>query len=137
MDMAQPEIVISSQDHSRLMNLAEAALNTHPDVASFLMEELARATITNGENLRPVVGMGSWVEFRDDTTGRVRSVQLVYPSEADSAHGKISVLTPIGAALIGLFEGQSIQWQTRGGEWKTLTVLKVREGCSAVGYLDV
>jgi regulator of nucleoside diphosphate kinase len=54
-------------------------------------------------------------------------VLLVYPGEADIAAGKVSVLTPIGTALIGLAEGQSILWQTRTGAAKRLTVLKVEE----------
>jgi regulator of nucleoside diphosphate kinase len=81
--------------------------------------------------------MGSFVEFRDDESGRVRTVQLVFPADADMEADRISVLTPIGAALIGLSEGQSIEWRTRGGDWKTLTVLKVSEQKNALGYLDV
>lgn len=71
--------------------------------------------------------MGCQVEFRDDTTGKVQTVTLVYPGEADIAQGKISVLTPIGAALIGLRAGHSISWETRSGDIKRLTVLTVRE----------
>ena len=52
---------------------------------------------------------------------------LVYPGEADIAAGRVSVLTPIGTALIGLAEGQSIVWQTRTGVSKRLTVLKMEE----------
>lgn len=50
---------------------------------------------------------------------------LVYPDEADVLEVKISVLTPIGAALIGLSVGQSIEWQTPAGGWRSLTVLQV------------
>ena len=71
--------------------------------------------------------MGSEVEFRDETTGTVRKVTLVYPGEADIALGKISVLTPIGTALIGLGVGQSIMWETRTGDLKRLTVLQTHE----------
>jgi regulator of nucleoside diphosphate kinase len=132
-----PEIVISTQDHARLQNIAEAAKRTAPDVADYLLEELDRATLCNAApNCAPGIKMGSYVEFRDDKTGSVRSVQLVFPSEADVSQGKISVLTPIGAALIGLSEGQSIEWQTRSGDWKTLTVLKVSAQAHALGYLD-
>jgi len=67
----------------------------------------------------------------------VRMVQLVFPVDADMEADRISVLTPIGAALIGLSEGQSIEWRTRSGEWKTLTVLKVSDRKNALGYLDV
>jgi regulator of nucleoside diphosphate kinase len=69
--------------------------------------------------------MGSEVEFRDDTTGKVRRVTLAYPDAADIDAGRISVLTPIGAALIGLSVGQSIEWQTPAGGWRSLTVLGV------------
>jgi regulator of nucleoside diphosphate kinase len=72
--------------------------------------------------------MGSEAEFRDDATGQVRRVTLVYPQEADLEAGKISVLTPIGAALIGLSAGQSIEWHTLRGERRSLTVLRVNPG---------
>jgi regulator of nucleoside diphosphate kinase len=52
-------------------------------------------------------------------------VTLVYPPDADVTEGKISVLTPVGAALIGLSVSQSIEWQTPSGGWRSLTVLKV------------
>ena len=73
------------------------------------------------------VRMGSEVAFRDDTTGKVQAVSLVYPGEADIGRGRISVLTPVGAALLGLSKGQSIDWSTRTGTAKRLTVLDVRE----------
>jgi regulator of nucleoside diphosphate kinase len=57
----------------------------------------------------------------------VQKVVLVYPSEADISERKISVLTPIGTALIGVHVGQAITWETRTGEVKRLTVLQVRE----------
>ncbi|GEP07041.1 hypothetical protein MOX02_50790 [Methylobacterium oxalidis] len=54
-------------------------------------------------------------------------VTLVYPGEADIGQARISVLTPVGAALLGLSKGQSISWTTRTGAGKQLTVLDVRE----------
>jgi regulator of nucleoside diphosphate kinase len=71
--------------------------------------------------------MGGVVEFRDDMTGKVQTVTLVYPGDADISQGRISVLTPIGTALIGLGVGDSITWETRIGELRQLTVLKIRE----------
>jgi regulator of nucleoside diphosphate kinase len=67
------------------------------------------------------------VEFRDDTTGKVQTVTLVYPEDADISKGRISVLTPIGTALIGVRAGDSISWETRTGDLRRLTVLQVRE----------
>jgi regulator of nucleoside diphosphate kinase len=68
--------------------------------------------------------MGSTVAFRSDD-GQQRQVTLVYPGEADFARGRVSVLTPIGAALIGLSPGQSIAWTARDGRQHRLTVLSV------------
>jgi regulator of nucleoside diphosphate kinase len=133
-----PDIVISADDHKRLQNLADAAQKSAPRVAEYLQEELDRATVCGAaENCAPGVRMGSFVEFRDDDSGRVRTVQLVFPADADVEADRISILTPVGAALIGLSEGQSIEWRTRAGEWKTLTVLKVSDRKNALGYLDV
>jgi regulator of nucleoside diphosphate kinase len=71
--------------------------------------------------------MGSKVSFTT-TDGFNRTYQLVYPGEADISEGKVSVLTPIGAALIGLSEGQSIPWTARDGRELSLTVERVTRG---------
>jgi regulator of nucleoside diphosphate kinase len=65
------------------------------------------------------------VTFIDDISGQKRTVILVYPDEANVDAGKISILTPIGAALIGLSAGQSIEFQTPSGGWRSLTVIAV------------
>jgi len=67
------------------------------------------------------------VEFRDDSTGKIRKVILVYPEDADISQRKISVLTPVGTALIGLSIGHSINWEAPGGDARQLTVLSVGE----------
>jgi regulator of nucleoside diphosphate kinase len=99
-----------------------------PDLADELAEEIGRAhVLAKGRHPKHVVRMNSEVEFRDDTIGKVRKLVLVYPEEADIAEGKISVLTPVGTALIGLQTGHSITWETPGGEVRQLTVLAVRD----------
>src|SRR5581483_1261044 len=119
-----PKITLHPEDRERLEALAQASLARAPQTASYLAREVERArTPRAGE--RGFVRMGSIVRFRDDTTGQTREVTLVYPDRADIAAGRVSVLTPIGAALIGLSEGQTIHWQTPGGEWRPLTVLAV------------
>ena len=121
-----PPITISGIDFDRLSRLAELAADKAPATADFLAREVARATLApSGFPLNGIVAMGSEVEFRDDVTGQIRVVTLVYPEDADIAASKISVLTPVGAALIGLSAGQSIEWQTPTGGWRSLSVLRV------------
>jgi regulator of nucleoside diphosphate kinase len=123
----RPPITVSAQDHERLSTIAKSAANAMPDVASVLMEELDRANVLSTGMPEHTVRMGSEAEFRDEATGKTRIVTLVYPGEADISRRRISVLTPIGTALIGLSAGQSITWETRVGEIRQLTVLRVRE----------
>ncbi|WP_201861397.1 nucleoside diphosphate kinase regulator [Microvirga soli] len=125
---AKPRIILTATDHEKLSVLANAAANTMPEVAAELADELDRAhVLAAGRHPGDTVCMGCEVDFRDDMTGRVQTVILVYPQEADISKGRISVLTPIGTALIGLPVGKSIDWTTRTGESKRLTVLQVRE----------
>jgi regulator of nucleoside diphosphate kinase len=119
-----PPITLNAADFERLQRLAHAAADRFPRTADFPAREIARAKVV--DDAPPgVVTMGSEVEFRDDATGKVRRVTLAYPDAADIDAGRISVLTPIGAALIGLSAGQSIEWQTPAGGWRSLTVLGV------------
>lgn len=121
-----PPITINTEDAERLLRLAEIARRRLPDAAAVLTREVERANVVTRSQMLPgIVTMGSEVEFRDDTTGQVRRVVLAYPHEANLAEGRISVLTPIGAALIGLSVSQSIEWETPLGERRSLTVLRV------------
>ena len=121
-----PEIVIGGTDHERLTSLANAALDSLPDTAEELLSELDRATIVADESVpRDVVRMGSTVEFQSGND--CKRVTLVFPPEADIAAGKISVLTPVGAALIGLAKGESITWTARDGASHALTILSVEQ----------
>jgi regulator of nucleoside diphosphate kinase len=121
---ARPPLVLSETDAERLSALALQNEAAHPVAAGLLLDELERAQV---RRRRPddVVGMNSTVEFVDEAHGQPRTVQLVYPEEADIAAGRISILTPVGAGLIGLRAGQSILWPDRGGETRVLRILKV------------
>ncbi len=118
----KPRIVLAEDDHKTLMALARAG----SDAAEDLLYEVERASVVpNGKLKSTVVRMGTTVTYRPDN-GAERTVTLVYPAEADIAEGKISVLTPIGTALIGLDEGQSITWEARNGKKHVLSVVSVR-----------
>ncbi|ACK86213.1 nucleoside diphosphate kinase regulator [Methylorubrum extorquens] len=129
---AKPPIKMTADDHERLSRLAASTMDRAPEVVSFLSDELDRVQIVRGGAAQgDFARMGSRVDFRDNSTGRMQSVTLVYPGEADIEQGKVSILTPIGAALIGLSKGQSIDWATRTGETRRLTVLAVRDAAFA------
>jgi regulator of nucleoside diphosphate kinase len=121
----KPPIIVSNTDHGRLTTLAMDALDRYPQAAQELLAEMDRAQVVPADAmLAGVVQMGSQVVFESDD-GRTRPIVLVFPGQADIAEGRISILTPIGAALIGLSEGQSIEWRTREGRTRRLTVLSV------------
>lgn len=123
-----PRIVLSAEDFERLSALVKAAASASSPVMDFLAGEIGRAhVLARGRCPQDIVSMNSEVEFRDNSTGRVQTMTLVYPSEADISNRKLSVLTPVGAALIGVRAGASITWETPSGEARTLTVLSVRD----------
>lgn len=122
----RPRIVIAAGEYPRLMDLAERAIEQDSPVGEYLAEELSRAHIVPDEQCSPyVVRIGSRVTYTDDATSRLRKVTLVYPHDADIESNRISVLTPIGAALIGMSPAQSIQWLSPDGSTGSLTVLDV------------
>jgi regulator of nucleoside diphosphate kinase len=121
----QLDITVSALDHDRLTTLARTALDRLPDTAEELLSEMDRATIADaGAMPASVVRMGSTVTFRnggDDT----KRITLVYPGQADIAANKISILTPLGTALIGLAAGQSVVWKARDGKERVLDIAEV------------
>lgn len=121
----KPEISISTSDHARLSMLADAIAERDATLADDLAGELERARVVADDNIpQGVIRMGSRLRFKDEK-GLERTVSLVFPPEADIAQGKMSILTPVGTALIGLSPGQSILWTARNGQRHELTVLEV------------
>jgi regulator of nucleoside diphosphate kinase len=116
--------------------LAEIALNVEsrlPEVSQLLLDEITRAKVHRPERIPPdVVTMHATVEFRDDARGTERTVQLVYPVDADTSKDRISILTPLGAGLIGMRSGQSILWPDRSGCERSLTIVKVIQATQPV-----
>jgi len=106
-------ILVSAADRDRLSSLARAFLDRMPDMAEDLLAEMDRATIAS-EAAMPadVVRMGSTVTLQDPE-GSTQIVTLVYPAEADIAEKRISVLTPLGTALIGARAGRTVSWRSR------------------------
>lgn len=123
----KPAIMVSDADYKRLSDLAVGALERMPAVAEVLLAEMDRAEVVSATTIPAnVVQMQSTVCYRSDA-GEERRVTLVYPAEADIAQNRISIMTPIGSALIGLSVGQSIAWTTRDGQHHQLTVVSVEQ----------
>lgn len=124
-----PDIVIGRSDYAVLAHLASAGSGS----ADELQTELDRARIVEDEAVPPdVVRMGSTVGYTVDG-GEPVTVTLVYPADADIANGRVSVMTPIGTALVGLSPGQSIDWLTRDGRARTLKIVTVFPGGASSG----
>lgn len=118
--------VIDATLIERLDSLADAAVARLPEAAYPLVNKLSAAKLVPPARLPSnVVTIGSEVAYRDDLTGRSMRVRLVWPEQADISRGLISVLTPVGVALLGLSAGARFRWTTRGGEERALSVLDV------------
>src|SRR5688572_26667823 len=121
-----PRIVVAKSDHTRLTGLAEGA-PTRDNAADYLLEELSRAHVVPDGDCSPyVVRVGSQVTYSDDVARSTHKITVVYPWEADIERNLVSVLTPVGAALIGMSPAQSIEWPAPDGGIGYLTVLDVR-----------
>lgn len=135
-----PDVYIDRAIADQLENLAYANMARNPLAASRLLEEVDRAVIVNSSELSPdIVTIGSEVTFRDNATGTMQTVILTMPTDADITSHRISIMTPIGAALIGIRKGETIWWQTLDGEVRELTIHDVvarnTEGLSGKGAI--
>ena len=120
-----PRILISKAEERRLTAIATAASQSQPEVAATLLGELERADVVPDSSMpSDVIRIGSIIEFEVDD-GRRLKVQLVLPKNADILAGRISVLTPVGAALIGLSPGQFMEWTGNDGKERVLRVSAV------------
>jgi regulator of nucleoside diphosphate kinase len=120
-----PRIRVCTSDHARLSSLLDTYDGGRDsELLEQLDMELARSEVV--EKLPPdVVGMNSMVVFRDLDSGEERKYQLVYPREADPGHGRVSILAPVGCALLGLSVGQKITWPLPDGRSRNLEVIAV------------
>lgn len=129
----RPQIHMIDTEADALSDLALTVEARLPQVSALLIRETTRAKLYPAQTLPgDVVVMGSVVEFVDEGTGAKRTVQLVYPPEADISAGRISILTPVGAGLIGMREGQAILWPDREGHERKLVIVAVRRGAALV-----
>ena len=126
----QQDIIITDADLNRLLPV----LDQYDSPASeALSTELHRAVVVPQDRVpADVVTMNSEVVYEDTQTGHRRTVRVVYPKDADAHNGKISVLAPIGSALLGLRVGQEIEWQVPTGR-KRIRLVEIRYQPEAAG----
>jgi len=117
----RPQITVTDVDIKHLRVRASGS-----GVPSALLDELERAQVVAVSEAPPsLVKMNSSVRFEELTTGKRRAVTLVYPENADVSAGRISVFSPVGAALLGLSEGQEIEWELPHGRIARFRVAEV------------
>lgn len=129
----EQDIIITDVDLDRLRPVIDQ--NDSP-ASDSLDAELRRAKVVPQHEVpADVVTMNSEVVYEDCATSARRTVQVVYPKDANASVGKVSVLAPIGSALLGLRVGQSIEWPVPTGK-KRVKVLEVRSQPEAAGRFE-
>jgi regulator of nucleoside diphosphate kinase len=118
----KPQIYITAADFNCLAPLARSA--TWPS-AGLLKEELARATIIHGETQPGFAHLNSVVTYLDRASGRIHTVELRLPEDPQVDEDCVSILSPLGAALLGLAEGADFRWRPPAGDGLDLKVFGV------------
>ena len=122
---SRPQVVLTSQDLDRLEALLET-LPTNGFPARELRAELDRSEIVEPEQIPPsVVTMNSTVRFSIDSSGDDFCLTLVYPKDVDGTGDKISILAPVGCALLGLSTGDEIEWPRPGGGMIKVRIVEI------------
>ena len=120
--MKKPPIIVDRIDHARLSRIANGLIDRNPELADELLAELERAKVRDARAVpADSVQIGRTVEFRLDD-GAPRRVMLVYPADADVGTGRISVLTPVGVAMLGLSAGQTMEMTSNDRRSHRLTI---------------
>lgn len=126
--MSQRSIIISAADRDRLIKLMDSARmdsRIPPEHIAALEHEIVRATITEPAELpADVVALNSTVWFRDLESEEIERYTLVFPHEADVQRHRISVLAPIGTAILGYRLGDVVEWPVPKGKLR-LEIIKV------------
>ena len=135
MSEPKPPLLMSRLDVERIESLLETPAAQNVDTSA-LEAELERATIVEPAQMPPdVITMNSTARFLDETSGEERELTLIFPRDADGSAEKVSILAPVGSALLGLHVGDSIEWPLPGGRTIRLRVLSIRYQPEAAGEL--
>lgn len=118
-----PPVALTASDIEVIEGLLASGAAT--PARSLLEAELSRAAVVSDAAARGAARLGDWVEYRTGDDGTVRRVQLVLPVAADIDQNRVSVLSPVGAALIGLKAGARFEWTDTRGRRHRLQLLSV------------
>jgi regulator of nucleoside diphosphate kinase len=133
----KPPITISSTDLERIESVLDSSSSKRLPALDQLREELDRAKIVEPENMPPgIITMNSSARCVDEKSNKEYHFTLVYPSGANVDQNRVSILSPMGSAMLGLAEGQSIEWELPGGRKLKLRVLAVTYQPEAEGKYD-
>lgn len=125
--MSRPAIIINELDAERLDSLLEKPQYAKTPVAEMLNAELDRAEMCSPEEMPAnVVSMNSRVKFRDLISLEEFVRTLVYPANLTNSDQQLSVMAPVGAALLGLRVGDTINWDLPNGNKTHLEVLELQ-----------
>lgn len=125
---SRPPIHLLATESDLIASLALRAEHQHPVVAAMLLEEIERAELHDADEMpEGHIRLNSGVTFKDERSGQMRKVRLVLPAHANIAEGRISILTPMGAALYGLSEGACINWPDLDGNERPIRVMRVEQ----------
>ena len=123
--MAKPNIIISEQDLHRLETMLEHQATLTPTM-QHLEDELARAEVVSPQDVpQNVVTMNAKVLVKIGAATEVSEITLVYPHDFKGEKGQVNVIAPIGAAILGLAEGQEIEWPQPDGQLMKVKIEKV------------
>lgn len=129
-----PRLIMSSRDTRRLEALVASVSARGSATAALLEDEIARADVREPQDVpADVVTMNSEVLCIDEASGAERRLRLVYPEAVGKTEHAVSVLAPVGAALLGLSTGQTIDWPMPGGRTSRLRVSEVLYQPEAAG----
>jgi regulator of nucleoside diphosphate kinase len=124
----RPPIHLLASESDLVAGLALRTEHKQPVVAAMLLEEIERAELHDAQTMpEGHVMLNSRVRFVDEKSQRLRDVQLVLPADANIAEGRISILTPMGAALYGLSAGACITWPDLEGFERPIRIVRVEQ----------
>ena len=121
-----PPIIVAEEQFEELSDIAVRLAGVLPEVSEFLEQELGRAKLVPLARVPGnVVTVNSTVDFIFGMKGRPERLKLVYPARTMPESGCVSLASPVGVALLGMREGETISWSTRYGDMRWLKVVKV------------